>query len=200
MSYIRIDRALQNWRYKTKPEYVALWVEILLSANWEEKTWMDIKVKRGEFITSLEHLSERTGLSVQQVRTILKHLISNEIDVKSTNKYTLIRVLKYSKYQDNNRKLTNNQQTTNKQLTTTNKLNKYKKYISSCCIEIERYKQAGLGDLAKKIIDVAAELNIKEEYMSETFGEISEIIENKEITKKVNYAYKKFKAKGWLYE
>ena len=126
MSYIKLDRAIKNWRYKTKPEYVALWLEILISANWESKKWFEEELSVGEFITSREHLAESTGLSVQQVRTILKKLDNEEIIVKSTNKYTKISVIKWEEYQcyeenqpTTNQQLTNNQPTTNQQLTTT---------------------------------------------------------------------------------
>lgn len=115
--FIKLDRALLNWRYKDKPSYVALWVDLLLKANYEGKMWHEIQLERGQFVTSLDHLSKDTGLSIQSVRTILEKLNNDEIIVKSTNKYTQITILKYSEYQDIDKKLTNNQQTTNKQLT-----------------------------------------------------------------------------------
>ena len=57
--------------------------------------------------------------------------MKEEITIKSTNKYSIITILNYESYQDEeittnnqtNNQLTNNQQATNKQLTT-NKNNK----------------------------------------------------------------------------
>lgn len=130
MSYIKLDRALRGWRYKDKPEYVALWVDLLLNANWEEKQWHDITVHRGELITSYANLAKNTGLSVQNVRTIIGNLLAQELTCKSTNKYTLINIIKWEEYQCEEEKptstLTNNQQTTNKQLTTTKEYKEYK--------------------------------------------------------------------------
>lgn len=127
MSYIKLDRALNGWRYKTMPNYVALWVHLLVNANYKDKEWQDIIVRRGQFVTSIESLSKGTGISRQTVRTILNKLNGQELTCKSTNKYTLITIVKYDYYQSEddetntqtNNQLTNNQQTTNKQLTTT---------------------------------------------------------------------------------
>lgn len=119
--YIKLDRAIENWRYKTKPNYVALWVHILVKANHEDRQVYETLVERGCLLTSLDRLARETGLSVQNVRTILNHLNGEELTIKSTNKNTLIYVNKYNDYQGankqtnklSNKQLTNNQQTTN---------------------------------------------------------------------------------------
>lgn len=115
--FIKLDRALEDWRYATKPNYVALWVYLLLKANHKEKRVGNVVVERGSLLTSYESLSRGTGLSVQTVRTILHHLNGEEIIVKSTNKYTLISIVKYDFYQgyrkQTNKQLTSNQQATN---------------------------------------------------------------------------------------
>ena len=153
--YIKLDRALFDWRYATKPDYVALWIHMLLKANHKDKEWQDITIRRGQLVTSLESLSKGTGISVQKVRTILDKLDGEELTRKSTNKYTLITILKYDDTNKQiNNQLTNNQQTTNKQLTTNNndkndkneKNNKYyvpdrteKNFIIPTIQEIESY-------------------------------------------------------------
>lgn len=138
--YIKLNRSLQNWRYYKKPNYLALWIHILLEANHQDGKWEDVVIKRGQMVTSIERLSNDTGISVQTVRTILSKLKSEELTIKSTNKYSVITVLKYDEYQGSNsdtnkqtnNQLTNDQQATNNQLTTNknNKNNKnVKKYI-----------------------------------------------------------------------
>jgi hypothetical protein len=77
-------------------------------------------------------LAHQTGLSLQKTRTCLDRLIEcGCINKKSTNKYTLITICKYSDYQDlpeeNNKQITNKQQTNNKQITTTSYKDSYKK-------------------------------------------------------------------------
>lgn len=135
--FIKLDRAIENWRYATKPNYVALWVYLLVKANHEKRSVYDTEVDRGCLLTSYEALAKGTGLSVQNVRTILKHLNGEELTCKSTNKNTLIRILKYDFYQGANKrtnKHSNNQLTSNQQ-TTNNKqediyIKETKEYIS----------------------------------------------------------------------
>lgn len=124
--WIKLDRCILDWRYREKPEYVALWVYILLNANHTEMEWEDIVVERGQMVTSIARLSKETGITPQRVRTILKKLEGEELTSKSTNRYTLITVLNYGKYQDSdvesnkqiNKQITSDQQTNNKRITT----------------------------------------------------------------------------------
>lgn len=92
-----------------------LWLTILLLANHDEKKWQGHTVAPGQLVTSLQHLSDKSGLSVQSVRTALEKLRSTgEITTTSTNKNTLITVIKWADFQLNDDSATNNQQTTNK--------------------------------------------------------------------------------------
>lgn len=91
-------------------------------------------IPRGSFVTSLDSLGKELGLSVQEIRTALKHLISTgELTSKSTNKYRIITVVNYEMYQQVNKQpnspLTSNQQATNKQLTTIEEYIEYKTNI-----------------------------------------------------------------------
>lgn len=130
--WIKIHSKLLDWEWASCPETLALWIHILLNANYEDKRWQGKVIPRGSFITSVDMLSSDTGLTTQQVRTSLKRLIStNEITSQSTNRYTMINVCKYNDYQirdelvnkqnnkPSNNQATNEQQTDNKQITTT---------------------------------------------------------------------------------
>lgn len=123
--WIKIHRKFLDWEWFNKSEAVHLFMFMLLKANHKDGKWQGIEVKRGQFISSLGNISSATGISNQTIRTILKKLEkTNEIELKSTNKFTVITICKYDCYQDENdetnKPLTNNQQTTNKQLTTNN--------------------------------------------------------------------------------
>ena len=83
---------------------------------------MGMGLKAGQFITSLNHLSEELGFSFQQIRTAIKKLESTgEITSKSTNKYTIITVVNWENFQsfedesntESNNPITNEQQTKN---------------------------------------------------------------------------------------
>lgn len=100
MSFVKLDRKLKDWQWKTDPNMVALWVHLLLEANYKENNWKGIQLPKGTFPTSTKSLSEKTGLSVQQTKTCLKKLqLTNEITIKSTNKYSLITINKWDEYQ-----------------------------------------------------------------------------------------------------
>ena len=116
--WIKLHRSLLEWEWYSDPNVSRLFIHILLKANFKDKNWQGITVERGSFITSTEVLSNETGLSIQQVRTALKKLESTgEIMIKRTNKFTLIKVAKYSVFQelDNNEQQSNNEQITNEQ-------------------------------------------------------------------------------------
>lgn len=126
--FIKIYRSMLDWEWWDDINTFRLFVTILMLANWKDKKWHGRKIKRGSLWTSLETLSDLSGLSVMQVRTSLKKLIStNEITSKVTNSGRLITVVNYARYQDYTEnvtneitnELTNKQQTDNKRITTT---------------------------------------------------------------------------------
>jgi 23S rRNA A1618 N6-methylase RlmF len=121
--WIKIHRKFLDWQWFQKPEAVQLFIYMLLKANHKDGNWQGHEIKKGQFITSAQTISNDTKLSLQVVRTLLKKFeLTNEIIVKSTNKFTMLTICKYECYQDEsnatNKQLTNKQQTTNKQLTT----------------------------------------------------------------------------------
>jgi DNA-binding transcriptional MerR regulator len=129
--WIKLHRKFLDWEWFNKSEAVHLFLYILIKANHKDAKWQGNDVKRGQFISSLGNISNATGISIQQIRTILKKLEkTNEIEVKSTSQFTIVTICKYECYQDENettnKPLTNNQQTTNKQ-STTNKNDKKEK-------------------------------------------------------------------------
>ena len=100
MSYIKLDRRLLRWEWKDDPHMVALWVEILLQANYEASKWHGEVFEEGSFPTSIDKLSKSTGLTPRQTRTCLNRLKStNEVTIESTKLGTKIIVNKWSEYQ-----------------------------------------------------------------------------------------------------
>lgn len=99
---IAIDRQIMEWEWWGDLNVFRLWMVILMLANWQDKKWQGKTIKRGSFITSYASLSEVSGLSVKQVRTAIAKLKSTgEIQQITTNKYQLIIVENYEKYQEN---------------------------------------------------------------------------------------------------
>lgn len=101
--FIVIDRVIDEWGYWGSPTALALWIHILISANWKDGYFKGEKVKRGEFITSIGHLAEQTGVHPNTARRWLKKFKNDkQVVIQTTNKYTKISVVNYAKYQDYN--------------------------------------------------------------------------------------------------
>ena len=118
-TFVKVDRNILQWRWYKVPSTAHLFIYFILRANHEDHDFMGITVHRGELVSSIKHMSDDTGLTVNQVRTALKHLIStNEITSTSTNRYTLISIVNYKYYQGAfTNRITNKPQTKNKRIT-----------------------------------------------------------------------------------
>lgn len=134
-SWIKIFRELLQWEWFQKAEMVQLFIYLLLKANCVDKQWRGITIKRGQIATSNATMRQDLRLSEQQIRTCIKRLISTgEITYKSTNRYVIITICNYDKYQygensinEQNNEQTNNQSTDeqraiNEQSTTTKEI------------------------------------------------------------------------------
>lgn len=117
--WVKIHTKFLEWEWYTDANVKAVFLHLLLTANYEPKRWKGIVIERGQLVTSLDRLSESLNLSIQKVRTALQKLESTqEITRNSTNKYTLLTICKYDKYQEVDRpKQQANQQANNKQIT-----------------------------------------------------------------------------------
>lgn len=125
--WIKIHREIIDWRWASDPNMVSLLLHLIVKANHKDGYWKDVEVKRGQAIVGLKKLSESTGIPLQRLRTCLKRLeTSGEITVKSTNKYSLVTLVKYEDFQSDSEESTFKQHSTNNQ-STTNKNEKNKK-------------------------------------------------------------------------
>lgn len=121
--FISLHRSLIDWEWYSNKNVKILFIHLLMRVNWKKSKWQGIEIDRGSIVTSIEKLARETKLSIQEVRTALYKLQSTgEITCKSTNKYTLINVVNFKKFQDRdfhfnkqaNKQITNNQQQYNK--------------------------------------------------------------------------------------
>lgn len=113
--FVKFDRKIANWRWYHDVNTFKLFFHLIITANYEPKPFENITVQRGQRVASYQSLAAETQMSVQNVRTALNHLISTgEVTRQSTSKYTVLTIVNYNMYQDNQQ---TNQQTANKQLT-----------------------------------------------------------------------------------
>lgn len=101
IGWIKLHRKIIDWEWFAEPNMAHLFVYFLLMANTSEKHWQGHLIKRGELITSLNHLERETGVTKDRIRTILKKLEkTGEIKRAAESNYTRIKIVNYDFYQD----------------------------------------------------------------------------------------------------
>ncbi len=99
--FIKLNRKFLDWGWYTDINTKIIFIHMLLKANWKDGVFRDTTVPRGSFVSSIAKLAEETGLTNDEVRTAISHLIrTKEITKQSTNKYTVFTVVNYALYQD----------------------------------------------------------------------------------------------------
>lgn len=98
--YVKVHRKIMNWEWYKDVNTCRLFEHLLYKVNWTDKDWRGIHCERGQVITSIDTLSKETGLSHQQVRTALKHLIStSDVTSKMVSGMRVITVVNWDCYQ-----------------------------------------------------------------------------------------------------
>ena len=98
--YIKEYRSLISWGWFKDPFTAHLWEYLRLAANWDEAVFKGKPVRRGEVVTSYPAMAEATGMSVQNVRTAIRHLKqTGEIEMKSFRDFSIVTIVNYEKYQ-----------------------------------------------------------------------------------------------------
>lgn len=129
--WIRLHRQLLQWEWYSCINTTRVFIHLLLTASWRDARWQGIEIPRGSLFASPKTLATATGLTRQQVRTVIARLKStSEITTKATNRGTLIILCNFDTYNpesefinqpDNqpvNKTLTSDQPTINQRLTT----------------------------------------------------------------------------------
>lgn len=161
--WIRLHRQLLQWEWYSCTNTTRVFIHLLLTASWRNARWQGVEIPRGSVFASPETLATATGLSRQQVRTVLTRLKStSEITTKSTSKGTLITLCNFETYnseesdsnqhfnQRDNQKLTSDQPAINQRLTTSEEGKKVKK---------ERTKNNGVGGGADESLSIPSDFS-----------------------------------------
>ena len=130
--WIKIHRDLADHWCASDPNFLAVWFRLLSEANFKTKKSLinstTVEIKRGQLIFGLNAFSSRSGVSVSKLRRIMKVLEDeNMIDRQKTNKFSIISIVSYNKYQDDDRQETVKQHSNDIQNTTPKEVNNSKK-------------------------------------------------------------------------
>ena len=106
--YVKLHRKLLDWGWYKDPNTKAVFLHLLLTANFTESEYMGVKIYPGQTVIGRKALAETLGMSERNVRTALNHLKStNEVTIKVTNKFSVVTIVGWEKYQVDERKPTN---------------------------------------------------------------------------------------------
>ena len=129
--WIKLHRQILEWEWYSDNNCFRLFTHLVLKANYKQKRFKGIELKKGSIVTSRDILARETGLSSQQIRTALNKLIStNEVTSVTSSQGTIIQIVNYEKYQIETSEITNEQPTDNQRVTTNNKVKKENKEIT----------------------------------------------------------------------
>lgn len=103
--WIKLSRIPDDHWIAQDPQALAVWIRMLWLANYEDKTirfnGVTVDLKRGDLIFGLSAFSEKSGVSVHSLRRILTHMQNDSmIRRQKTNKYSIISIVNYDKYQE----------------------------------------------------------------------------------------------------
>ena len=105
-----------EWEWYRTRDMFHSFCHLIMKANWVDKKDRGQLIKRGSFISNVRELSSQTGISGQRWKTIIARLQqTGEINIQTTNKYTLYVINNYDYFQTWVYENGENQQTANKQ-------------------------------------------------------------------------------------
>lgn len=184
--FIKLYDRILNWEWFGHPNTLCLFIYLLVKAYYKDTTVAGKTIRRGQLVTSLPKISTDTGLTIQQARTALAHLISTgEVTDESNPHYRIITVVKYNDYQSATDRSTDNQQTNNRQINrqSTDNLTPYIESIERI-EDIEKIEKIESKGTAKR-------------FTPPTKEEIFDFCLENKLSIDVDYLYDYYAAKGW---
>ena len=155
--WIALHRQILEWEWFQDHNTLIVFIYCLLKCNFKDSSFRGHAVPRGSFVTGRKKMALELGLSEQQIRTALKHLIStSEITINATTQFSIITVNKFEDFQQPTNSLTNEQPTSNQQLTTIEQRNKVISNTKST-----GKPEFGNSDISKFIKGVNKHLDLK---------------------------------------
>ena len=117
--YIKLHRKLLENPIFTSERGFRIWLWCLMRAGHKERDIYfgkeKIHLKVGQFVYGRDSAGESLGLSPSTVRNWIETLkVDRYLDIKSTNKYSIITILKWNEYQVKDNKVDNKVKTDEK--------------------------------------------------------------------------------------
>jgi hypothetical protein len=142
-SWVKVSRKLLTSAIASKPEYLAVWVHLLLSASYKPGEILVghqvVRLQAGQLVFGRLKFSQQIGVSEHTLRMALKTLEKlQQITIKSESKFSVISITNWDKYQTdspaNHQQATSNQPAShhNKEI---QELQERQEEIKSSCVQ-----------------------------------------------------------------
>lgn len=129
--YIKLFRSMTSWEWYQDSNTKVVFLHLLLNANLEETRYMNHVIPKGGLVIGRKRLAADLGITERAVRTALKHLkMTNEVTIESTNRFSIVTIVNWEKYQINPKRVTNKttNEVTNKRPTSDQQVTTEKEY------------------------------------------------------------------------
>lgn len=98
--FIKLYRSLLKWEWYDDANTKVVFLHLLLTVSIEDSKWHGITVRRGSRVSSYAILAKETKLSVDKVRTAIRHLeATGEVTRSKYPKYTVFAINHFDKFQ-----------------------------------------------------------------------------------------------------
>ena len=98
--WIKLHRKFLEWEWKQDKNCFLLFIHLLLVACFKNTRWAGRELLAGQYICTIRRLAAETGLTENEVRGAMRKLKkTGEINIESTNKFTVVTIVNYSFYQ-----------------------------------------------------------------------------------------------------
>lgn len=178
--YIKTYRKLMDSAVWQDPHYLKLWMYCLMKASHKEREILIgsqiVKLNQGEFVTGRKSLTDdlnkgmKPSLKLSEL-TWWRYLNNLEkfemLNIKKTNKYSIISIVNWCLYQETEQQLNNNRTTVEQQLNTNknvknDKNEKKKDYVEEIKNFLVRYSNIeGFNELNKRYWNAVRETRKK---------------------------------------
>lgn len=98
--YLKVPYSILDWGWIHEPKTFTVFIHLMLLANRKPHDYMGDTINRGEILASYDFLAKQTGLSIQNVRTGIKHLKqTNTIKHRKINGINVFFIPDFEKHQ-----------------------------------------------------------------------------------------------------
>lgn len=129
-----------------------------MKASWNERYVLFnssiVKIVPGQFILGRSLAAKTLNMSERQIRTCIDTLVKiSKIEVKTTNKYSIISIIKWDSYQDSDQQATSRRPASDQQATTKKKLQELKELKENKIQDFFIFPENYTGELKERFLD-----------------------------------------------